>query len=260
VPPGYAAQRDGPMIVLMPAAVNEKTPCVYGLSPARASKGSLEADARAAVLEALPGWQLKDESFSAMRGTAGAGWKYFWFRALAQGPVNGRLRPGYVMATAFPAAGAGRVNIVWGFGPAGEPRCELDDASFLRLFHSLRPRGWSSDGGRALASELQGLWQNSQRSGLARMNFTNNGRYDSGLATSARIGMLERTASSVSDGGYSLNGDLLTLTPDRRERGVSRYRVRVFESYLAGRWSRFMTLFDENASPPSEIRYDRIVN
>ena len=50
------------MVVLAPATVNEKTPCAYGLSPARSSSGNLEADARAAILEALPGWSLKSDT------------------------------------------------------------------------------------------------------------------------------------------------------------------------------------------------------
>gem|GEM_PF-5924863 len=68
---------------------------------------------------------------------------------------------------------------------------------------------------RSLFAEFHGPWQNSQGAGLARVNFMNNGRYDSGLAASATIGILERTSSSMSDGSCSLNGDVLTITPDR---------------------------------------------
>ncbi len=137
-PPGYAARQDGRMVVLAPATVDEKTPCAYGLSPARLSSGDLEADARAAILEALPGWSLKgDGYYSAMRGVAGAGWPYFWFRTGVQRLVGGSYEYATAMTMAFPA-GQGRVNILWGVGnPA---RCALDDLSFSRLFHSLRPQ------------------------------------------------------------------------------------------------------------------------
>ena len=89
VPPGYVSQRDGRMVVLTPATVDEKTPCAYGVSPPRPSRGMLDADARAALLEVLPGWQLKSDSYNAMRGTAGAGWPYFWFRTDVQRLVGG---------------------------------------------------------------------------------------------------------------------------------------------------------------------------
>jgi hypothetical protein len=260
VPPGYTAKREGGMVLLTPTAINETTPCVYGISPSRPSKGSLEADAHAAVLEALPGWQIKDEGFSAMRGTAGAGWKYFWFRAMVQGLIGGSYQPAYAMATAFSSAQQGRVNIVWGFGPVANPHCQLDDLAFVRLFHSLRPRGWTSDGGKALAQEIQGTWQNSQSAGIARYKFMNNGRYESGIGTVTTTGISQRTSSSVADGIYTLSGDVLTVTPDQRGRAASRYRVRVYDNYFSGRWWRQMSLVDEQASPALNVLYDRIEN
>ena len=146
------------MVVLTPATIDEKTPCAYGISPARSSSGNLEADARSAILEALPGWSLKSDSYNAMRGVAGAGWPYFWFRTDVQRLVGGSYEYATAMTMAFPA-GQGLVNIIWGVGTPA--RCALDDLSFARLFHSLRPRGWISDGGKALSRELQGTWRNS---------------------------------------------------------------------------------------------------
>src|SRR5262245_29281576 len=158
-PPGYVSRQDGRMVVLTPTTVDEKTLCAYGVSPARPSSGKLDADARAAILEALPGWQLKSDSYNAMRGVAGDGWPYFWFRTDVQRLVDGSYEYATAMTMAFPA-GQGRVNIIWGVGnPA---RRTLDDLAFARLFHSLRPRGWSSDGGKALSRDLQGTWRNSQ--------------------------------------------------------------------------------------------------
>jgi hypothetical protein len=254
-PPGYVSRRDGPMVMLAPTTVDEKTPCAYGLSPARTSTGKLDADARAALLEALPGWQIKSDSYNAMRGVAGAGWPYFWFRTDVQRLVGGSYEYATAMTMAFPA-GQGRVNIVWGVGnPA---RCTLDDLAFARLFHSLRPRGWNSDGGKALSQELQGTWRNSQRVGIAQYKFMANGRYEFGIGTTTRMGTLERTSSSVSDGRYELRGSELTIIPDRRDRGASKYRVRIYDEFVLGRWTRAMSLLDENAKPALEAQYMRI--
>lgn len=254
VPPGYVSQREGQTVVLTPETVNEKTPCAYGVSPSRPSNGMLDADARAALLEVLPGWQLKSESYNAMRGTAGAGWPYFWFRTDVQRLVGGSYEYATAMTMAFPA-GPGRANIVWG---AGNPaRCTLDDLTFARLFHSLRPRGWNSDGGKALAQNLQGTWRNSQRAGIAQYKFMANGRYEFGIGTITNMGLLERTSSSVSDGRYELRGAELTITPDRRDRGVSKYLVRIYDEYVLGRWTRAMSLLDENAKPALEVQYMR---
>jgi hypothetical protein len=254
-PTGYVARQDGRMVVLTPATVDEKTPCAYGISPARSSSGNLEADARSAVLEALPGWSLKSDSYNAMRGVAGAGWPYFWFRADVQRLVGGSYEYATAMTMAFPA-GQGRVNIIWGVGnPA---RCTSDDLSFARLFHSLRPRGWNSDGGKALSRELQGTWRNSQRIGIAQYKFMADGRYEYGIGTITSTGLLERTSSSVSDGRYELRGGELIITPDRRDRGVSKYRVRIYDEFVLGRWTRAMSLLDEDAKPALEAQYMRI--
>src|SRR5205085_1210856 len=103
----------------------------------------------------------------------------------------------------FPAS-PGRVNIVWG---AGNPaRCLLDDISFARLFHGLRPRGWTSDGGKILASSIPGTWRNSQNVGMAQYEFLADGRYKFGIGTITRRGIFETTASSASDGRWELRG------------------------------------------------------
>ncbi|MFL6229402.1 MAG: hypothetical protein ACJ741_11545 [Pyrinomonadaceae bacterium] len=255
VPPGYAARREGRMVVLTPTTIDEKTPCAYGVSPARPSSGTLDADARAALLEALPGWQLKSDDYNALRGTAGAGWPFFWFRTDVQRLVGGSYEYAAAMTMAFPA-GAGRVNIVWGVGnPA---HCTLDDLAFARLFYSLRPRGWSSDGGKALSRDLQGTWRNSQRLGIAQYKFMADGRYEFGLGSVTSMGLFERTSSSVADGRYALRGAELSVTPDRRDRGVSRYRVRIYDEFVRGRWTRAMSLLDESANPALEVQYMRV--
>jgi len=156
---------------------------------------------------------------------------------------------------AFPA-GPGRVNIIRGVGnPA---RCTLDDLAFARLFHSLGPRGWTSDHGKALSQQLTGTWRNSQSVGLTQFKFMPNGRYEFGIGTITRMGLFERTTSSVADGRYELREAELTITPDRRDRGVSKYRVRIYEEFVLGRWTRAMSLLDENAKPPFEVQYLRI--
>jgi hypothetical protein len=48
----------------------------------------------------------------------------------------------------------------------------------MRLFHSVRPRGWTADGGKAFARELQtGTWRNTEYAGMAQYKFLASGRY-----------------------------------------------------------------------------------
>ena len=73
VPAGYSLTRDGNMQVMKPNVVDRATPYVYGVSPSRPSKGNAETDARDALLEPLPGWQVKGNNYSAMRGKSADG-------------------------------------------------------------------------------------------------------------------------------------------------------------------------------------------
>lgn len=255
VPPGYVSKREGQMIMLAPKTMDEKTPCVYGISPPRSSSGNLETDARKAILEMLAGWQIKSDSYNAMRGLSAEGWNYFWFRTDVQSLVNGSYQNLAGMTMTFPA-GTGRVNIVWGFGNPAQ--CKLDDLTFARLFHSLRPRGWTSDGGNAFTRELKGTWRLSESIGIAQYKFMENGRYEFGMSTTTSIGLQNTTSSSVSDGRFDLRGTELVLTPDRRNRGVSKYRVRIYDEYVHGRWTRAMSLLDESSNPALDVQYMRI--
>lgn len=257
VPPGYTRERDGQMVVLRPTTVSEATPCFYAIGPARPSSGSLETDAKKAITEPLQGWQVKGDNYGLVRGIGDGGWPYFAVRTDLQQLSGGTYQYLSARAMAFPSAN-GRVNIVWGIGPISH--CTGEEVPFARLFHSLRPRGVVSDGGQALARELQGTWQNSQRHGLGRFKFLPGGRYESGIATSSRLGIYESRYSSVTDGKWKLNGSELVLTPDRRDRETERFRVRIFENKIGETWWRMMFMLDESKTPPLDVRYEGIEN
>lgn len=196
-----------------------------------------------------------------MRGTAPNGWKYFLFGGNVRNSLG--TSTAYAMALAFPA-GAGKVNIVLGVGSGGS-NCYLLDTNFVRLFHSLQPRGWASYGGKAFSRELTGLWRwtsggalnYSSNYYLTQYDFAANGRYASGGGSVTTTGNLETTATRASDGSYKLSGNELTITPDAR-RSVSKYLVRLYEDYSGGKWQRKMALFNEELK--KEVEYDRIEN
>lgn len=255
IPAGYTSERNGQAVVIKPTTLDRNTPCIYGISPSRRSRGSLEADARSAILEALPGWQIKSEHYNAMRGTAGDGWPYYWFRTDVQQMAGGSMQYLTAMSMAVPH-GPDRVSIVWGFGSTGV--CSSDDLAFMRLFHSLRPRGWASDGGKAFARELQtGTWRNTEYTGMAQYKFLPGGRYAFGQGTSVTFGNLETRSGTVGDGSYALNGADLTLTPDSR-RGIRKFRARIYDEFSGGMWLRRLALLEEGTASPLEVRYMRV--
>jgi hypothetical protein len=256
VPPGYVQQRNGDVIILTPAAASDRTPCIYGIAPPVASSGNLEADAEAALVQVVvPGWRRLDGHRYAMRGVSAAGWEYVWFRAAFQGEIGGQSQAVNAMATVIPA-GPGRVHVVWGMGSIS--RCLLDDVPFEQLFHTLRPAAWTSDGGRALAQALVGSWRHTASAGLQQLHFRADGRFERDLGTRARVGVTERTSATATGGRFTLREGQLVLAPEHRPQSPDRYRVRLYDEWVAGGWKRAMALLDETANPPLVVPWYRV--
>ncbi len=258
VPPGYVQQRNGALVILAPAAVDERTPCIYGTAAPRAATGNLEADAEAALLQSVvPGWRRLDDWHYAMRGTSAAGWPYVWYRAAFEGELGGQRQAVNAMAMVLPA-GPGRVHVVWGMGSIA--RCQLDDASFEQLFHSLRPAGWTSDEGRALMRTLVGTWRFTASAGLQQLTFRTDGRYDRDLGSRAGVGVMERTSTTAGGGRFTLRDGVLTLVPDPRPQAPDRYHVRLYDEWFPSSrvWKRAIALVDGTTNPPLVIPYYRV--
>jgi hypothetical protein len=256
VPPGYVQQRNGDVIVLTPAAAGERTPCIYGIAPPVASSGNLETDAEAALVQVVvPGWRRLDGNRYAMRGVSAAGWEYAWFRAAFQGEIGGQPQAVNAMATVLPA-GPGRVHVVWGMGSIS--RCLLDDVPFEQLFHSLRPAGWTSDEGRALGRALMGTWRHTESVGLQQLHFSADGRYARDVGSRVSMGVTERTSATATEGRFTLRDGALMLTPEHRPQSPDRYRVRVYDEWIAGGWKRAIALLDETTNPPLVVPYYRV--
>ena len=256
VPPGYVVGREGPNVVLSPLKNDQQTPCTYGISQPRPSRGSFDADAESALLDVYPGLQRIDDRRRIMKGTSATGWPYFWNKAdLWQGPSAFSQRAS-AMAMAIPA-GAGRVHMIWG---RGTPFCTFDDVSFVKLFLGLRPRGWVSDEGKALAREILGTWRwttgYSSANMMMQYTFSPDGRFilDSGSTT--QLGITERTSTGTRGGRYSLRGNEITLTRDSGDRKA--YRIRTYEEFSLCGWKRVISLLDESASPQATVEYFRV--
>jgi hypothetical protein len=257
VPAGYARHEKDGIVILAPAAPDAHA-CMYGIAGRHGATGPLEAAAEAAVVQlVVPGWRRLDDRHAAMRGSSADGWPYAWWRASFEGTMNGQRQVVNASALVLPA-GQGQVHVVWGMGSIS--RCLLDDATFERLFQSLRPSGWTSDGGRAMAQALAGTWRFSAGSGvgLQQLTFRSDGRYTRDLGTRTRLGVAERTAATATDGRFALRDGDLVLIPDQRPIDPDRYGVRVFEEWTLGRWRRALTLVDRRAASPGVAQFHRV--
>jgi hypothetical protein len=257
VPPGYAQQRQGDVVVLAPATPDPNA-CIYGLAGRHAASGALDATAEAALVQlVVPGWRRLDDRHAAMRGIAVDGWPYAWYRAAFEGQMNGQRQVVNAMAMVLPA-GPGQVHVVWGMGSIS--RCLLDDGTFEQLFQSLRPTGWTSDGGQALTRALLGTWRFSAGSGVGmqQLTFRADGRFARDLGSRTRLGVAERTSATASEGRFALRDGQLVLTPDQRPGDADRYSVRVFDEWGSAGWRPSLTLADRSTAAPGVAQYFRI--
>lgn len=257
VPAGYVRlQKDG-MLILAPPNPDQNS-CMYGVAGRHGATGPLDAAAEAAVAQlVVPGWKRLDDRHAAMRGTSAAGWSYAWWRAAFATEANGQRLVVNAMALVLPA-GPNQVHVVWGMGTIS--RCLLDDATFEQLFQSLRPPGWTSDGGRALAQALVGTWRFNAGSGvgLQQLSFAADGRYARDLGTRTQFGVSERTTASTSGGRFTVRDGELVLVADQRPGDPDRYAVRVFDEWISGGWRRSLTLVDRRAVAPGVVQFYRV--
>jgi len=249
VPLHYTTDQAGDFLFLHPPSTEKRMTCMYGISPSRASTGSLETDAdKALAVAAPPGYTVVTSSAPAsMRGRSASGWPFFWRRAEYTGQFKGGPVSVRAMAMVFPA-GSGRVNVVFGVGPV--ETCSLDDASFAQLFHSLHPHGWQADGANSLGREIAGVWSFDSAVAAAAFVFTPTGRY----TFSARF-KLETGKDGKNEGRYEIQGDELLLISDDSDQGTQRSRISLYEEWRQGHWTRGMSLLQEVRSPDKPLIY-----
>jgi len=251
VPSGYLTRQAGGVLQIFPQTMgHESTPCIYAVGPPRPSTGSLETDAEAALVAETAGAGMRRSSDYrvALRGVAAAGWHYFVAGGdfYIQGQLAGDSTYFAVWAMVFPAS-ANRVNVVVGVGSVS--RCTFTDVPFAQLFHSLRPRGWSSPAGIALERDLIGTWFGRMLSGHT---FHANGGYSSSAAGELHGNAISRQPV----GRYALRGSEVTITT-RAGQATERFRVYISDKWSNGQWERTMTVLYDDRRPPSVAEYVR---
>jgi hypothetical protein len=245
VPSGHIEKRENGLVWFESTTQAVGAKCVYGLGPPMPSTGSLEADAEAALMRLVPRMMRTNDYRIARRGVAPAGWEYFLSGGHFQSQ-SGNYKA--LMAMVFPAT-ANRVNLVFGIGSLSE--CTFNDVPFAQLFHSLHPRGWPRRPGNALERALIGAWGGS---GLSGLTFDGNGRY-SNSAAGQRHGWV---ISGGGNGGYTLRGAEITITPGAAGQPPERFRVAIYDTWHIGRWQRAMTvLYDDRRPAPYVAEYVR---
>jgi hypothetical protein len=256
LPRGYLERPESRKTVFLPEVFDARTPCIYGIAAPRRATTSLEADAESALAEAVvPGWRRQDSRKRMQRGTSSTGWPYVWVRGTFQRVDAGRAQSKIAMATVLPAGG-GRVHVV--FGEGDPDRCRLHDASFERLFHSLQPGGWTSDGGKALIQSVVGTWRTNESPALQQLVLGADGRFERSISTVVAAGIGGSGDSALSRGKYVVRGSELLLIPDSNPQRADRYQVRVYESARGTGWKRSMALLDEHVSPAGVLWWSRV--
>ena len=239
VPPKYKKVSEGGLVWLLPQGTPVRdAACGYALLPPTASSGNLEKDVEAAMRQVPAGWNPPDlTSFTTQqRGIGPEGWPY-WYKVGSITTVAGSAQAsaGLVMALGFPAPN-NQVNIVYGIGGM---QCIISELAFERLFQSIKPKGWVSDGGKAFTAALQAAYRSVMHSPqfmLLEYAFYPSGRYRAGSGMIAQINSYELTYAGVGDGAWKLDRDRVTLTPDAANRKAESFHVRIVTEWIALHW------------------------
>lgn len=241
-PTGWQTQRFPDGIVLS-ATGNNSERCLLQIWPTRPAGANLESDAQAAYQEIFKTYQLVNVSDNGntlgptvIRGTSGHGWEYVILKnGIRKAPVGGQ-RFMTLYGFVFVAKLQGHVGVISGMSK--EPLVSACFGESLRnvwpeFFYNLNFKSWTATPDPAiLVKSLVGTWTTATASVADQWTFTDSGRYGGASAVQNYNGLangtvLETTHAYFGDGAYTLNGNLLHLTPDSKSKNPSKALVRV---------------------------------
>ncbi len=196
--------------------------CMFAMYPALASSGDLEKDVDSAIQTVPAGWTPPGRAFATQqKGIGPTGWPYVYKTAR----VSSNGRTATVLVVGIPAPNK-QTSFVYGFGGAD---CPLEN-SLEQLFHTIVPKGWSSDQGKAFKAALE-------KKSWGEYVFGSTGRYRNKRAL----------------GTWKLAGSTILLSPDAGTNET--LRVRVVSDYTSARWrDAIVVLTDASVRVLAEAR------
>lgn len=243
-PSGWQTQRFPDGIVLS-AAGNNGERCLLQIWPTRPAGANLQSDAQAAYQQIFQTYQLVNVSDNGntlgptvIHGLSGHGWEYVILKDGIRKPPMGGQRFMTLYGFVFVAKLQGHEAVISGMGK--EPLVSACFGEQLRnvwpeFFYNLNFKSWTAtpDPG-ILAKSLIGTWTTATASVADQWTFAANGRYGGASAAQQYNGLangtvLETTQAYFGDGAYTLNGNLMHLTPESKSKSPSNALVRVEE-------------------------------
>jgi hypothetical protein len=273
MPPGWTGTQYSDALVLMSprSATNEQ--CVVSLWPMRQAGPNILVDADNAFRDVYKAFELTNMTVrrtpmpsSIVHGVSGQGWEYAMIRRGVAPRGSPESRLGFVFAAKL----NNRLAVI--SGVARDPlvsSCmgELVYNFWPRFFYSLSFRGWTpTDQAAALRKKIAGVWTAATATASTQFTFAANGRYGGAAAAQQynRINsteVLQTTQAYFGDGGYTLRGNAITMTPDRGQGRPESGFIRVEEESLdEGRsWTEVLYLLRVSAvdGKDYEVRYSK---
>ncbi|HSY82974.1 MAG TPA: hypothetical protein VK807_14480 [Gemmatimonadaceae bacterium] len=243
-PTGWTTQRYPDGIVLS-ATGNNNERCLLQIWPTRPAGPNLQSDAQAVYQEVFKTYQFVNVSDNGntlgptvIRGTSGHGWDYLILKDGIRKPPMGSQRFMTLYGFVFVAKLQGRLGVISGMSK--EPLVSACFGESLRnvwpeFFYNLNFKSWTATPDPALlAKPLVGVWTTATATVADQWVFTDNGRYGGASAVQNYSGLsngtvLETTRAYFGDGAYTLNGNLMHLTPDNKGKNPQVALVRVEE-------------------------------
>lgn len=243
VPSGWQTQRFPDGIVLS-AMGNNGEKCLLQIWPTRPAGPNLQSDAQAAYQEIFKTYQLVSVSDNGntlgpkvIHGVSGHGWEYVILKdGIRHPPGPGGQTYMTLYGFVFVAKLQGHIGVISGMGK--EPLVSACYGEALRdvwpqFFYNLNFKSWTATPDPAiLAKSLVGTWTTATATVADQWAFTADGRYGGASAVANYSALsngevLQTTHGYFGDGAYALNGNVMHLTPDNKDKSPSNALVRV---------------------------------
>jgi len=243
-PTGWQTQRYPDGIVLS-ANGNNGERCLLQIWPTRPAGANLQSDAQAAYQQIFKTYQLVNVSDNGntlgptiIHGLSGHGWEYVILKDGIRKPPMGGQQFMTLYGFVFVAKLQGHIGVISGMSK--EPLVSACFGESLHdvwpeFFYNLNFKTWTARPDPAiLAKSIIGTWTTATASVADQWVFTDSGRYGGASAAATYNGLangtvLQTTRAYFGDGTYTLNGNLMHLTPDSKSKPPSNALVRVEE-------------------------------
>jgi hypothetical protein len=238
---------------------------VITVLPMIAPSATLENEMEQVFWQVFPGWEpdaRNPDHHIFTKGISPSGWEYYKKEiAICRSDNKNVVTNAFVMLVRL----NNRDAVIAGSYANGADLLDEDyKPDWIIFYHTLDFKNFPKTKVFDLSKEILGTWSGVGSSAVSVYTFASNGRYSTGSAYSSSVRITdytvkETTTSFGGEGGYKVDGNLLTMINDSKR--VRSPRIRIFYKKDYGDWYKYLGMMDISSFDGStyeiELRSDQ---